>query len=71
MREREGLPRFDAMRAPGQAHTFHFEPGQIQLVNNRLLGHRRTAFQDWPEAERKRLLVRLWLRGWGRPFYNG
>ncbi len=61
----------EAMRAPGQALTFHFEPGQIQLVNNRLLGHRRTGFRDWPEAERKRLLVRLWLRSWGRPFYNG
>ncbi len=61
----------DAMRTPGQALNFHFEPGQIQLVNNRLLGHRRTGFQDWPEPERKRLLVRLWLRNWGRPFYNG
>lgn len=61
----------DAMRTPGQALRFYFEPGQIQFVNNRLLGHRRTGFQDWPEAERKRLLIRLWLRDWGRPFYNG
>ncbi len=61
----------ETMRAPGQSLTFHFEPGQIQLVNNRLLGHRRTGFQDWPEPDRKRLLVRLWLRDWGRPFYNG
>jgi alpha-ketoglutarate-dependent taurine dioxygenase len=61
----------DAMRAPGQALNFYFEPGQIQFVNNRLLGHRRTGFQDWPEADRKRLLVRLWLRDWGRSFYNG
>lgn len=61
----------EAMRAPGQALNFHFEPGQIQFVNNRLLGHRRTGFRDWPEPDRKRLLVRLWLRDWGRPFYNG
>jgi hypothetical protein len=57
----------EAMRAPGQALNFHFEPGQIQFVNNRLLGHRRTGFRDWPEPDRKRLLVRLWLRDWGRP----
>jgi alpha-ketoglutarate-dependent taurine dioxygenase len=61
----------EAMNAPGMPLAFHFEPGQIQLVNNRLLGHRRTGFTDWPEPDRKRLLVRLWLRDWGRPFYNG
>jgi hypothetical protein len=44
---------------------------QIQFVNNRLIEHRRTAFRDWPDAQRKRLLYRLWLRDWGRPFYNG
>ena len=38
---------------------------------NRLLGHRRTGFTDWPDEGKKRLLVRLWLRDWGRPFYNG
>jgi len=61
----------DAMNAPGQAKAFWFEPGQIQFVNNRLIGHRRTAFRDWPQPDRKRLLYRLWLRDWGRPFYNG
>ena len=50
---------------------FHFEPGQIQFVNNLAVGHRRTGFTDWPEPERKRHLVRLWLRDEGRPFYNG
>lgn len=50
---------------------FHFQPGQVQIVNNRALGHRRTGFRDWPEPERKRHLVRLWLRNHGRPFYNG
>ena len=61
----------EAMNAPGQAKAFWFEPGQIQFVHNRLIGHRRTAFRDWPDAQRKRLLYRLWLRDWGRPFYNG
>jgi len=50
---------------------FVFQPGQIQFVANRSLGHKRTGFRDWPEPERKRHLVRLWLRDSGRPFYNG
>jgi alpha-ketoglutarate-dependent taurine dioxygenase len=53
------------------AARFQFEPGQIQLIDNRALGHKRTAFHDWPEAERKRLLVRLWLRDSGSRAYNG
>ncbi len=39
-----------------------FEPGQIQYVNNRATGHARTEFVDFPEPERKRHLIRLWLR---------
>ena len=52
-------------------HDFIFEPGQVQIVNNIALGHRRTGFLDWPEPERKRHLIRLWLRDGGRAFYNG
>jgi alpha-ketoglutarate-dependent taurine dioxygenase len=59
------------MRAPEMAVEFRFARGQIQLLNNRQLAHRRTAFRDWPEPERRRHLVRLWLRDRGRPFYNG
>ena len=50
---------------------FYFEPGQIQIVDNRRLGHRRSGFVDFPQEERKRHLVRLWLRDSGRRFYNG
>ncbi|MGI9382976.1 MAG: TauD/TfdA family dioxygenase [Methyloligellaceae bacterium] len=50
---------------------FWFEPGQIQIVDNRRIGHKRTAFEDWPEPERRRHLVRLWLRESGRRFYHG
>lgn len=70
-----GRAALDAMLAvinrPGMDKEFHFERGQIQIVNNRRLGHRRTAFTDWPEPERKRHLVRLWFRNAGRPFYAG
>ncbi len=55
----------------GLGKTFGFERGQIQIVNNNRLGHRRTEFHDWPEPERRRHLVRIWLREAGRPFYLG
>jgi len=48
-----------------------FAPGQIQFVNNRATGHARTEFVDHPEPERKRHLVRLWLRDHGRRGYRG
>ena len=71
----EGAEALDAlervMSGADLAAEFRFEPGQIQIVNNRVMAHRRTAFRDWPEPERKRHLVRLWLRDAGRPFYNG
>jgi hypothetical protein len=38
-----------------------FEPGDIQLLNNHVMLHSRRAFEDWPEAHRKRHLLRLWL----------
>jgi alpha-ketoglutarate-dependent taurine dioxygenase len=38
------------------------EPGQMYFINNRWILHNRTAFTDHPEPERRRHLVRLWLR---------
>lgn len=38
-----------------------FQPGDIQLLNNYTVVHWRTKFEDWPEAERKRRLYRLWI----------
>lgn len=48
-----------------------FRPGQIQYVNNRATGHARTEFVDHPEPERRRHLVRLWLRDGGKRGYRG
>jgi alpha-ketoglutarate-dependent taurine dioxygenase len=59
------------MNEPGRGQEFWFEPGQVQIIDNRRVGHKRTSFIDWPEPDRKRKLVRLWLRDSGRPFYNG
>jgi alpha-ketoglutarate-dependent taurine dioxygenase len=50
---------------------FDLEPGQIQFVHNRVIGHCRTAFVDHPEPDRKRHLVRLWMRDHGRRAYPG
>ena len=38
-----------------------FRPGDIQLLNNFVTLHTRREYQDWPEPERKRHLLRLWL----------
>ena len=61
----------DVIDDPALYKEFQFERGQIQVVDNRRLGHKRTGFEDWPEPERRRMLIRLWLREQGRPFYNG
>jgi hypothetical protein len=50
---------------------FDLEPGDLQFVDNRVLGHARTQFVDFPEPERRRHLVRLWLRDHGRRAYAG
>jgi TfdA family taurine catabolism dioxygenase TauD len=39
----------------------NFMPGDIQLLHNHTILHARSAYEDWPEAERKRHLLRLWL----------
>jgi hypothetical protein len=39
----------------------NFQPGDLQLVNNHVLLHGRTTFYDYPEPERRRHLLRIWL----------
>jgi hypothetical protein len=55
----------DLMDRLAEDPTFHIEleflPGDVQLVNNHVLFHDRTAFEDWPQPERRRHLLRLWL----------
>ena len=38
-----------------------FEPGDIQLLHNHQILHSRTTYEDWPEIEHRRHLLRLWL----------
>ena len=42
-----------------------FEPGDMQFLCNYVVLHSRTDYEDWPEPERKRHLLRLWLRTQG------
>ena len=62
---------FDIIDDPEMYKEFDFQAGQIQFVNNRLIGHKRTGFEDWSDENRKRHLLRVWLRESGRVFYNG
>jgi hypothetical protein len=38
-----------------------FQPGDMQFLKNASVLHKRTEYEDWPEPERKRHLLRLWL----------
>ena len=38
-----------------------FQPGDIQFLHNHTILHARSAYEDWPDVERKRHLLRLWL----------
>jgi hypothetical protein len=41
--------------------NMNFMPGDIQFLHNHTILHARSAYEDWPEVERKRHLLRLWL----------
>ncbi len=38
-----------------------FEPGSMVFLHNHVTAHMRTEYHDWPEIERRRHLLRLWL----------
>ena len=42
-------------------YRMDLDVGDIQFLNNRAILHGRTEFQDHPELERKRHMLRLWL----------
>ena len=65
----EVLQLFDDITyEPGMAIEMDFRPGDIQWLSNYAALHSRTAFDDYPEPQRRRHLLRLWLhRDTGRP----
>jgi hypothetical protein len=38
-----------------------FRPGDIQLLKNSVIFHKRTEYEDWDDPDRRRHLLRLWL----------
>jgi len=58
----EAMDTLDALaNDPALNMQMEFRPGDVQLVHNHTILHDRTAFEDWPEPERRRHLLRLWL----------
>jgi hypothetical protein len=58
----EALDLFDELTNDPSLHlAMQLQPGDMQFVYNHGLLHDRTGFRDWPEADKKRHLLRLWL----------
>jgi alpha-ketoglutarate-dependent taurine dioxygenase len=47
---------------PALRVEFALEPGDVYFINNRWILHNRTAFEDHTEPERRRHLIRLWVK---------
>ena len=58
----EAFDLLDQLADDNELHLeMEFRPGDIQFVHNHTIFHDRTGYQDWPETELKRHLLRLWL----------
>lgn len=58
----EALDLFDELaNDPDLTLSMQLEPGDIQFVHNHSMLHDRMGFEDWPEPDRRRHLLRLWL----------
>jgi hypothetical protein len=60
--EREALELLTQLANDPEMHlSMEFQPGDIQLLHNHQVLHSRGDFVNWPEPERHRHLLRLWL----------
>src|SRR6185503_1254103 len=58
----EALDLFDTLaNDPRLNFSMTLERGDMQFVYNHTLLHDRTGFEDWPETDKRRHLLRLWL----------
>ena len=80
----EGQPRLSALQhaaldaiqdlasTPEFCFSMWLEPGDLQLLNNHVVIHSRTHYEDFEAPEQKRHLLRLWLAvPGGRPLTEG
>ncbi|MBU2533843.1 MAG: TauD/TfdA family dioxygenase [Alphaproteobacteria bacterium] len=51
----------EILQRPDVMYTMWLEPGDLQILNNHVMLHSRTNYEDHDEPEKKRLLCRLWL----------
>jgi len=60
--QREAMTVLDGLNTdPRFSVTMDLRPGDMQFLNNHVILHSRTAYEDYPEPELRRDLVRLWL----------
>ena len=58
----EAMDHLDALAADPRIHLdMEFRAGDVQVLCNHSILHSRTAYEDWPEVEKRRHLLRLWL----------
>lgn len=58
----EALDMFDALcRDDMLRYDMELQPGDMQFVNNYVVLHSRTQYEDHPDTDKKRHLLRLWL----------
>ena len=70
-----GLAAIDALsellESPPLHISFDLEAGQILYTMNWQIAHRRTAFVDYKQTDRRRHLVRMFMRDHGARTFNG
>ena len=71
----EGAEAIDTLtrilESPQLRLDFDLVPGQFFYIMNWRIAHHRTAFVDYAKPERRRHLVRIFLRDYGARTYNG
>ena len=72
LQQQKEQPFFEAFaKNSGLAIDMDFQVGDVQWLLNYAALHSRTSYDDWPEKERRRHLLRLWLkRDVGRPLVD-
>jgi hypothetical protein len=60
--QREAMDLMDELLNDPRIHlSMAFAPGDVQFLHNHQVLHSRNDFENWPEPERHRHLLRLWL----------